>query len=375
MKTFDIAIIGRGITGLSAALHLNQAGFRNLCMIAPPMASQNNASSNAHFATVTLQDNMSRFAHNLGSELALASVELNRKGFASLLDFVRAHKLQHELGEVRRFADSDHEAQEMAIATKWLTSHGFPAEFRSMNGVMIQRDGAASLSLDGPEILTAISVAAPRQDIDDQVVTMTPHASGITMELASGQKISSEMVILACHRGIKDLLPMMNQALVNHADQFVIFRTNKTIANAKPGDVLLTQHSQFWAVIKTPNRIVAGGAKFLRKWGGIEAVIPDVLPQATTAIAKKFAPILGVKQLELETAGGLIDLRACDERPLIGPMFGNSRILLASGYMGSGMTLGFAAGQGLAEFVSHGRSHLIDECFHPSRLRSLPDVD
>ena len=375
MKTYDITIIGQGITGLSAALHLNQAGFRNLCMIAPPTTPDNTATISTQYASVTLHDNISRFAHNLGSAMALSSVELNRKGFSSLLAFILAHKLEHQSGEVLRFADSEHESREMDVATNWLASHGFPAAIKRSGNTIVQRDGAASLCLNGSDILHALRNETLGQHIPDQVTGITSHANGITLSLATGEKINSEMVILACHRGIKDLLPTMSQSLVNHADQLVYLRTDQPIKNARPGDVLFTQHSQFWAVIKTPNHVVAGGAKFLRKWGGIEANKADVLPQVTEAIAEKFTRILGVKHLTPMTSSGLIDLRACDERPIIGPMFGNQRILMGCGYMGSGITLGYAAGQGLAEFVSTGRSTLIPAYFHPSRLRSLPDMD
>jgi glycine/D-amino acid oxidase-like deaminating enzyme len=83
----------------------------------------------------------------------------------------------------------------------------------------------------------------------------------------------------------------------------------------------------------------------------------------------------GVKLSDPVTAAGILDIRACDEIPIIGPMFGDSRVLLASGYMGSGLTLGFAAGLGLADFVAAGKSRIIPSLFHPNRLRSLAETD
>ena len=61
----------------------------------------------------------------------------------------------------------------------------------------------------------------------------------------------------------------------------------------------------------------------------------------------------------------------CDELPLMGPMFGDSRILLAAGYMGTGLTLGFQAGKCLAQLISSGSAPSLPRRLWPERLRSL----
>jgi glycine/D-amino acid oxidase-like deaminating enzyme len=375
MNTFDVTIIGQGITGLSAAFHLNSAGFRNIAIVAPPPSPQNNTTLSSHYASVTLHDNASRFTHSLGSDLARAMIDLNRKGFSGLLAYVLNNKIQHRRGEVLRFANSDHEAHEMAIATAWLSSQGFPAQLKASDDFIIQRDGAASINFNASDVIDTLRHEVTHHYLPSTVIKIISHSHGIRLELDNRLKVHTEMVITACHQGIKTLLPDMGDVLVNHADQFVVFRSAKRIAKASPGDMLFARHSQFWASIKDDHHIIAGGAKFLRRWGGLEAKSAEVLPQASQAIAQEFEPILGGHQLYEINSGGLIDLRCCDERPLIGPMFGDSRILVASGYMGSGMTLGFAAGQGLAEFVTTGRSKIIPPYFYPARLRHLPDTD
>ena len=90
MKKFDVAIIGQGITGLSAALHLRQGGIKNLCIIAPHTNLENTTALHAHYATVSLQDNITRFAHNQGTKIARDLIELNRKGFSGLQEYLQA---------------------------------------------------------------------------------------------------------------------------------------------------------------------------------------------------------------------------------------------------------------------------------------------
>jgi glycine/D-amino acid oxidase-like deaminating enzyme len=69
------------------------------------------------------------------------------------------------------------------------------------------------------------------------------------------------------------------------------------------------------------------------------------------------------------TAG--LDCRPCDELPIIGPMFGESRILVGTGYMGLGLSWGFLAGKCLANLVAKGKSPMLPSRLTPARLRSL----
>ena len=61
-----------------------------------------------------------------------------------------------------------------------------------------------------------------------------------------------------------------------------------------------------------------------------------------------------------------------DEGKLIGPMFGQPNILLATGFMGDGLSLGFLAGKCLSELILEGQSTSLPRFLWPERLRSLP---
>jgi glycine/D-amino acid oxidase-like deaminating enzyme len=52
-------------------------------------------------------------------------------------------------------------------------------------------------------------------------------------------------------------------------------------------------------------------------------------------------------------------------------MFGEGRILVATGFMGQGLTQGFFAGRCLAELVAHGAAAALPRRLWPERLRSL----
>ena len=378
MSSFDVIIIGRGITGLSAAWHLYRHGIRKICLIAPKISPETTATLGPGYASVSLHDNISRAVHGQGSEVAHAILNLNRTGFSGLLDFARERNIFHQVGQVSRFADSDLEAKEMTKAVAWLVANGFPASIEKNENRLVQRDGAAAASLDISMTLKFLEKESKAAVRSNSVKAIKSNSNGVDVSLEDDTIVSGEMVIAACHSGIKELIPEMEHTLVNHADQWMEFEVTKGTLPLAPGDLTFTAHSHFWMSCATQNTLRAGGARFLRKWAGIEAESAPVMGNITNAVKTKIEELFkseGVKLSDPVKASGILDIRACDEIPIIGPMFGDSRILLASGYMGSGLTLGFAAGQGLAEFVDAGKSKVIPSLFHPNRLRSLTETD
>jgi glycine/D-amino acid oxidase-like deaminating enzyme len=266
----------------------------------------------------------------------------------------------------------------MAKAVAWLTGNGFPASFERIGERQVQRDGAAAASLDISLTLSILEKQSRAEVRTNFVKAIRSGPTRVDVSLDDGTVVSSEMVIAACHVGIKELIPTMEHSLVNHADQWMEFKVTNGTLPLDPGDLVFTAHSHFWMSCSGSNTLRAGGARFLRNWAGIEADAAPIMPKITNTVRAKIEELFkadGLKLSDPVKVAGILDIRACDEIPIIGPMFGDSRILLASGYMGSGLTLGFAAGLGLAEFVNSGRSKVVPSVFHPNRLRSLTETD
>jgi glycine/D-amino acid oxidase-like deaminating enzyme len=52
-------------------------------------------------------------------------------------------------------------------------------------------------------------------------------------------------------------------------------------------------------------------------------------------------------------------------------MYGNGRMLVACGYMGTGLSWGFLAGKCLADLIASGHAKDLARSLWPERLRSL----
>lgn len=374
--SFDVVIIGRGLTGLSTAWHLKRLGIQRICLVGTRRTPNSTASLNAGYASVTLNDNITRTAHGLGDDVAHEILRLNRIGFSELTNLLDLFEVSCRFGNVYRISGSPSEDREISMATDWLQKNGFPASFGKMGEHNLQRDGAAAASLNIGSLLNRIEKDCDYQVFDLEIEKIISNQAGLTLIGVDGTKLSSEIAVLSCHIGIKTLIPELKSALINFADQMIEFdiKGNKE-GLLEPGNLLFSNHSQFWISSSFKNTVYAGGARFLRKWAGVEADIAPVLESVTLKLKEKIENLSKVKVTGIRQSRGILDMRACDEIPLIGPMYGDSRILIAGGYMGSGLTLGCAAGKGIAEIIFGGRSETVPHIFHPKRLRSLPDND
>ena len=378
MKSYDVIIVGRGLSALSTAWHLKRLGIRRLAIIAPKRDTSNCASCSGHTATASLFENISRTVHNLGEDVAQDLLSLARHGFSQLADFIDRWDMANATGQVIRLSLSDHETREMDVATRWLENHGYPASHdkkrRSSSGChSTQYDGAAAVSFDMGILLEHLENDINVDTMLTTVSSIERHSSEIVVHTSCGEKYPCEIVVTACHEGIKTLVPELANALINHADQLIELELQQGRIALAPGDHLLAGHGHFWLTYTHRKRLVAGGATFLRKWGGIEADRALVMDTVSKTIKETWEDVLRIRLSDPIYAHGLIELYACDERPIIGPMYGDSRVLVTSGYRNSGASFAMAAGHGLAEFIAAGTSKSIPAAFLPSRLRSLPE--
>lgn len=377
MKSYDVIIIGRGVTALSTAWHLYQQGITRTCVIGPRPLPENCTSLHASHASVTISDNITRAAHNLGTPTTKELLTLSRTGFLDLINFAENSKIPYTLGEVLRFSTSEHENIEMTKAVDWLQDHGFPASLTKpafpSTALKIQKDGSAAASLDCRKLLQVLEKSSKIKVIETVASSLHRIRNGVEVKTIDGQCYTAEMLVAGCHLGIKSLIPELAPALVNHADQSMVFEIFEGKIPLNVGDLIYSDHSQFWMNYSDQKKIVAGGARYLRKWAGVEAESAPVLDHVISAVTTKLQELFPIRLSKPISALGCLDLRACDEQPIVGPMFGESRILIATGYMGNGLAFGFAAGKGLAEFIKTGTSKTIPTVFHPSRLRSLAE--
>jgi glycine/D-amino acid oxidase-like deaminating enzyme len=219
-------------------------------------------------------------------------------------------------------------------------------------------------------------------------VSFDPH--GVKLTDVDGQTFRTEMAIVANHLQMRELIPGLGPALIKLADQWDEFSVEKSFHDAlQPGHSFSMNYGQTWGVVTSTKTIRMGGSRFLRPMAGVDANTAAVHPKLTQYHQRLCQNILAVwpslqssadalshrrvneSQLSHARSQGYFDILPCDETPVIGPMFGEPRLLCGTGYYGYGFPLAVQAGAWLAEIVAVGQAEGLPKEFWPHRLRHL----
>jgi glycine/D-amino acid oxidase-like deaminating enzyme len=380
-KKFDVIIAGNGITGLSTALHLQNSGVTNvaLCLTDSPRPGTHKSPG---LITGGQIDNFTRFSHNYGNEIAAQLWKFGDRAYAHLLLYCNQNSIRTEPGSRLRLITSATELQEAEVAVSQLQSSGLTARLMSRREtaggaaftdrvLAVQTDGAGGAWVDAAGLSVHMGRAATAAKIG-RLQRFENRDSLILVHTGEGI-FECEMLVLACHLAIGDYLPELKDALVSVADQWSEYSCEQTTAAPDVANFVYTaNHTYEWGFVGKNGHLTLGGGRYLRQHAGIEATVAtfenSIEKHLTGQFRKTMSGLSGLKQLAGTAA---LDCRPCDELPIIGPMFGNSRILLATGYMGNGLALGFYAGQCLTELINRGTSDSCPRKLYPERLRSL----
>ena len=375
---FDIAIVGRGIGGLSSAYHLGQRGFTNIALIADKKHTGESFRTPG-ILTASFQDNFTRFSHAHGLDFAAQLWRFSHAGFDKVLKFCKAHKVPYHKNRRLRFLVTKQEVEEGHIAVQQLQRVGFKVALRpqsSFGGLTdrvleIQDEGEFGAWIDTEKLLQSLKAESQIHEFDSPLRSLQKGAQGLRLELADGRELTAEAVILACHTHIGDFVPSVKEALVTYADQWSEVELAQDTP-LSPGLVFSAHHGYEWGLVCGPRSLRFGGARYLRPLAGIGASEAPVLDKVTAHLQEQLAKTFTwAKDARFRHSTGLVDIWPCDEVPVIGPMFGEDRILLTTGYMGTGLGLGFQAGFCLAELLKTGKSSELPRRLWPERLRSL----
>ena len=383
-RTFDVIVIGTGIAGLSTAYHLQRLGVHRLALAGPgPQASA--TSQAAGFISGGQLDNFTRVSQAHTPERAAALWHYGDAAYDALVAYVQQSELAHVNYRRLRLLTSSSEANEARLAVAQMAS-------ANIHGCILETLGAATDSLcgslkarilgvqdDGPRGGWVDPAALIQQLLSD--TAKIPRLSAVQslgevggaplVHLADGVELSCEIVVAAAHLQIRNLLPGLAPALISFADQW-----SHLAVTGMPHDAIGTAFSanntHEWGVFSAPNRLRFGGARYLRPMAGIEAQQSSIEPKITKHLLTLLQQTFNFADpIQVLSSHAALDITPCDELPLIGPMFGSSRVLVATGFMGAGLTTGFWAGKCLAELIAQGSAPGLPRFLWPERLRNL----
>ena len=371
----DVTIIGAGITGASAAFHLQKRGITNISHISRGTPKISGLRSRPIPALGGMADNITRIEAARGGEVADAVWRFGDRALAALTTHCREWGVTLATGDHIRAATAPMESRELAIAIDSLQRKGAPVRKGMLHDVApgasldypTQIESGKSAAIAGEGLLHSLMGKVSPGDVS----RIVPEHGHVTIWI-DDKSFQSQFVILAAHQNIAAIFPEARDWLVPYADE-VHWVRGKFHPPSFPVGSTLTWNFGYNGLTRLNDDLYAlRGARFLRRDGGVGQTVAilqeGVLPKLLNDVEMFFPGLVDPKP---EGSLPFVEIRPCDELPLIGPAPGTERVLLATGYMGHGFSLGFLAGKCLADLVLNGMSSDLPEIFLPRRLRTM----
>ena len=381
---YDVVVVGAGVTGLSTIYHLQELGVQSIALASNEASQQKASTSAAGMLTGGQIDNFTRIHQRHGADIARDVWRFGDTAFDRVKSFCELQGIPHGTGGRLRLITSEHELIEAKVAVQQLKAAAFPASLvvqpncKELLGpcqteiLGIQYDGPKGGWLNSSLLLSRLKQLASSTSHLGPVRSIGMQGDVVVLNTESDGVITCEIVVLACHLGIRMLVPEIADVLVPVADQWMELTIPEGIPEGFQHQSFSANHANIWGVFLSDQKVEIGGAGFLRFLGGKGAEEAAIDPKVTNFLIHFLQQNLGFTSRSTFSSNHAgLDIRPCDELPLIGPMFGNGRVLIATGYMGAGLTLGFQAGACLSQLITDGVCNSLPRCFWPERHRTL----
>ncbi|MBP9709028.1 MAG: FAD-binding oxidoreductase [Oligoflexales bacterium] len=378
---YDIAIVGAGLSGLSTAWHIQKQSNYSVCLIDPNQSSP--SLNNPGLVFGSFFENYTRFTHTFGNEKAKEIRKYTEMAFRYLGDFCQNSKIEFTEALRIRVAESLHEKLEMKLAVKQLKQNNFEVELfseanskkRKLNDFFpnsaLQLELLGGGYLPGENIIHKLKSSIKADLITERVVDFK-EKNVCYIKLENGDTLSSTMAVFTCGMGIGHLETRLSDSLIPYCDQWHRVEFLNSGQPVEKPYLLTFQHGNIWILLLNDREGLIGGARFLRPLAGVgenKSTLNDKQSNFLDGFFKKALPML--LNPKIDPGQACIDIRPCDELPIIGPMFGSGCTYAATGYMGIGLSLGFFAGKNIAELILRGECRELPRSLWPERLRSL----
>lgn len=360
----DVAIIGGGITGLTAALLLKQAGRRVALIELNEIGGGATGCSTGHL-TLLPDHPLTRLAADFGEE---GAKEVLRCGMEAI-DFIESQSSTDAAFERVpgfRFTEQQDKVGELWKEAELAVKLGLPASYIRELPVPFPAAGALRLENQAQfHPVRYLESLLERVAGDDAHVfehtKVEAVEEGETCRVVAGpHAIQAEVVIEAAHTPINRSLGIQSR-VTPHMSYVVGLKLQSRPPRALLWDTAEPYHYLRTADTEHGEILVVGGED--RKSG--QDHDPAARLEALLDYARHRFP---VESVEWSWSHQVFD--SADGLPFIGKKPGHERILTSGGYSGAGLTFGTTAGIVLAQ-LAQGRETAASRLYTPARIKPL----
>lgn len=368
--TCDVLVIGAGITGLTAALELVEAGKKVIVVEASKIGTGVTGYTTAHVTSIIdtrFKDLTKKLGHNKAALLA----ESGKASIAKIAANVARYHIDCDWHYVPGYLYSEEasEVEALQAEAQAATALGVPATFTAEVPLPFATAGAAAFTeqaefhplkyLQG--LVAAITDAG---GIIHEATRVTDVANGTPCVITTNHgTIRANDVIMATHTPITKML--LVQSKVEAYRSYVLgVKIKDALAEGIYWDTAEPYH--YLRSYNTPEGplLIVGGE--------------DHKTGITTDAEKRYAALAcyvkeRFPESEIVYRWSAQVFESIDLLPYIGRAPSAKHVYVATGYAGNGMTFGTVAGMMLPQLILTG-AHAWEKLYRPSRVSLAPDA-
>jgi glycine/D-amino acid oxidase-like deaminating enzyme/nitrite reductase/ring-hydroxylating ferredoxin subunit len=370
----DVAIVGAGITGITAAYLLSKEGLKVALLEA---GSVLNGTTGHTTAKVTAQHGLvyDEFINHFGEEKARLYFESHMNAIQFVESNVTEKGIDCDFSKEDAYIYAVTDEYKEKLETEWeaykrLEIDGAlkdtipfnievkaalmmknQAQFHPLKYLKVLLDDAVNAGCMVFENTTATDIED--DDLQPKVVTK------------SGFKVTCNQVIIASHFPFYDLPGLYFARMYPERSYAIGIKTDKEY----PGGMYISADSPTRSIRYTPingEKLIIIGGENHKTGQGIDTI------QHFEALEAFAEEVFGIKEYDYRWSAQ--DLVTLDKLPYIGPITSaREHILVATGFKKWGMTTGTVAGRLLADYVVNNENPY-KELYSPSRFHADPDL-
>ncbi len=370
----DVAIVGAGITGITAAYLLSKEGLKVAILEA---GSVLNGTTGHTTAKVTAQHGLiyDEFINHFGEEKARLYYESHMNAIQFVESNVNEKGIDCDFSKEDAFIYAVTDEYKEKLVTEWeaykrLEIDGAlkdtipfaiqvqaalmmrnQAQFHPLKYLKVLLEDAVNAGCAVYENTTATDIED--DDLQPKVITK------------SGHRVTCNQVIIASHFPFYDLPGLYFARMYEDRSYAIGIKTDKEY----PGGMYISADSPTRSIRYTPingEKLIIIVGENHKTGQGIDTI------QHFEALEAFAEEVFGIKEYDYRWSAQ--DLVTLDKLPYIGPITSErEHILVATGFKKWGMTTGTVAGRLLADYVLNNKNPY-KELYSPSRFHADPDL-